>query len=140
MRWANSCCARSRDRAGLSVPGALMAQGSLVCGALVRCMYHALVAGLYFEGCAALSACVGVLQRDAVGGHAGNHRRHTRTRNASLPTQANHTARGARKQPPNQGTIHAASEDTTHPSNHTACHPGIQTHAHSTAPTGSHAA
>ena len=30
---------------------------------------------------------------------AGNHRRHTRTRNASLPTQANHTARGARKQP-----------------------------------------
>ena len=32
---------------------------------------------------------------------AGNHRRHTRTRNASLPTQANHTARGARKQPPN---------------------------------------
>ena len=38
---------------------------------------------------------------------AGNHRRHTRTRNASLPTQANHTARGARKQPPNQGAIHA---------------------------------
>ena len=30
---------------------------------------------------------------------AGNHRRHTRTRNASPPTQANHTARGARKQP-----------------------------------------
>ena len=29
-------------------------------------------------------------------------------------TQANHTARGARKQPPNQGAIHAASEDTTH--------------------------
>ena len=31
---------------------------------------------------------------------AGNHQSHTRTRNASLPTQANHTARGARKQPP----------------------------------------
>ena len=45
---------------------------------------------------------------------AGNHRRHTRTRNASLPTQANNTARGGRKQPPNQGTIHAAGEDTTH--------------------------
>ena len=44
----------------------------------------------------------------------GKHRRHTRTRNASLPTQANNTARGARKQPPNQRTIHAASEDTTH--------------------------
>ena len=54
---------------------------------------------------------------------AGNHhQRHTRTRNASLPTQANHTARGARKQPPIQGTIHAASEDTTHISSHTACH------------------
>ena len=39
---------------------------------------------------------------------AGNHQRHTRTRNVSLPTQANHTARGARKQPPNQGAIHAA--------------------------------
>ena len=25
---------------------------------------------------------------------------HTRTRNASLPTQANHTVRGVRKQPP----------------------------------------
>ena len=37
---------------------------------------------------------------------AGKHRRHTHTRNASLPTQANHTARGARKQPPNQGAIH----------------------------------
>ena len=46
----------------------------------------------------------------------------TRTRNVSLPTQANHTARGARKQPPNQGAIHAASEDTTHTSHHTACH------------------
>ena len=45
---------------------------------------------------------------------AGNHERHTRTRNASLPTQANHIARGARKQPPNQGAIHAASEVTTH--------------------------
>ena len=32
---------------------------------------------------------------------AGNHQRHTRTRNASLPTQANHTVRGARKEPPN---------------------------------------
>ena len=32
---------------------------------------------------------------------AGNHQRHTHTRNASLPTQANHTVRGARKQPPN---------------------------------------
>ena len=53
---------------------------------------------------------------------AGNHRRHTRTRNASLPTQANHTARGARKHPPNQGALHAASENTTHISNHTACH------------------
>ena len=53
---------------------------------------------------------------------AGNHQRHTRTRNASLPTQANNTAHGARKQPPNQGAIHAASEDTTHTSNHTACH------------------
>ena len=53
---------------------------------------------------------------------AGNHQRHTRTRNGSLPTQANHTARGARKQPPNQGAIHAASEDTTHTSNHIACH------------------
>ena len=51
---------------------------------------------------------------------AGNHQRHTRTRNVSLPTQANHTARGARKQPPNRGAIHAASEDTTHTSNHTA--------------------
>ena len=53
---------------------------------------------------------------------AGKHRRLTRTRNASLPTQASHTPRGARKQPPNQGAIHAASEDTTHTSNHTACH------------------
>ena len=53
---------------------------------------------------------------------AGNQQRHTRTRNLSLPTQANHTARGARKQAPNQGAIHAASEDTTHISNHTACH------------------
>ena len=44
---------------------------------------------------------------------------HTRTRNASLPTQANHTARGARKHPPNQGAIHAASEDSSHTSNHT---------------------
>ena len=41
---------------------------------------------------------------------AGNHQRHTRTRNGSLPTQANHTARGARKQPPSQGAIHAASD------------------------------
>ena len=49
---------------------------------------------------------------------AGNQRRHTRTRNASLPTQANHTARGARKQNPNQGAIHAASEDTTLTSHH----------------------
>ena len=40
------------------------------------------------------------------GARAGNHQRHTRTRNVSLPTQANHTARGARKQPPNQGAIH----------------------------------
>ena len=55
---------------------------------------------------------------------AGNHQRRTHTRNASLPTQANHTVRGARKQPPNQGAIHAASEDTTHTSNHTACHQG----------------
>ena len=46
---------------------------------------------------------------------AGNQQRHTRTRNVSLPTQANHTARGARKQPPNRGAIHAASEDTTCP-------------------------
>ena len=53
---------------------------------------------------------------------AGNHQKHTRTRNISLPTQANHTARGARKQPPKQGATHAASEDTTHTSNHTACH------------------
>ena len=30
---------------------------------------------------------------------AGNHQRHTRTRNVSLPTQANHTVRGARKPP-----------------------------------------
>ena len=50
-----------------------------------------------------------LLQRDAVVGHrqsetrAGNHQRHTRTRNVSLPTQANYTARGARKQPPNRG-------------------------------------
>ena len=36
-----------------------------------------------------------------------------RMRNASLPSQANNTALGARKQPPNQGTIHAASEDAT---------------------------
>ena len=43
---------------------------------------------------------------------AGNHQRHARARNASSPTQANNTARGARTQPPNQGTIHAASEDT----------------------------
>ena len=49
---------------------------------------------------------------------AGKHRRHTRTRKASLPTQAKNTARGARKQPPNQGAIHAASEDTTHTSTH----------------------
>ena len=48
---------------------------------------------------------------------AGNHRGHTCTRNISPPTQANNTARGARKQPFNQGTIHAASEDTTHTSN-----------------------
>ena len=34
---------------------------------------------------------------------AGNHQRHTRARSVSLPTQANHTARGARKQPPNKG-------------------------------------
>ena len=47
---------------------------------------------------------------------AGNHQRHTRTRNVSLPTQANHTVRGARKQPPNWGATHAASEDTTHTS------------------------
>ena len=54
---------------------------------------------------------------------AGNqHRRHTHMRNASLPTQANNTARCARKQPPNQGTIHAARVDTTHTSHHTACH------------------
>ena len=45
---------------------------------------------------------------------AGNHPRHTRTRNVSIPTQANHTVRGARKQPPNWGATHAASEDTTH--------------------------
>ena len=31
---------------------------------------------------------------------AANYRRHIRTRNASLPTQANHTARGARKKHP----------------------------------------
>ena len=55
---------------------------------------------------------------------AGNHQRHTHTRNASLPTQANHTVRGARKQPPNWDATHAASEDTTHTSNHTACHQG----------------
>ena len=53
---------------------------------------------------------------------AGKHRRHTRTRNASLPTQANDTARGARKQSPNQGATHAAREDTTHTSRDTACH------------------
>ena len=53
---------------------------------------------------------------------AENQRRHTRTRNASLPTQGNNTARGARKQPPNQGTVHAASEDATHSSHHTLCH------------------
>ena len=47
---------------------------------------------------------------------AGNHRMHTRTRNASSPTQANNTARGAWKQAPNQDTLHAASEDTTHKS------------------------
>ena len=41
---------------------------------------------------------------------AGNHQRHTRTRNVSLPTQANHTVRGARKQPPKWGATHAASE------------------------------
>ena len=45
---------------------------------------------------------------------AGNHQRHTRARNVSLPTQANHTVRGARKQPPKWGATHAASEDTTH--------------------------
>ena len=48
----------------------------------------------------------------------------TRTRNVSLPTQANHTTRGARKQPPNWDATHAASEDTTHTSNHTAGHQG----------------
>ena len=47
---------------------------------------------------------------------AGNHQRHTRTRNVSLPMQANHTVRGARKQPPNWDATHAASEDTTHTS------------------------
>ena len=66
---------------------------------------------------------------------AGKHRRHTRTRNASLPTQANHTARGARKQPPNQGAIHAASEDTIHTSHHTACHQCDRRRYASTAPT-----
>ena len=55
------------------------------------------------------------LQRDAIGCYkdtqwlgmyrqsetrSGQHRRHTPTRNASLPTQANNIARGARKQPP----------------------------------------
>ena len=39
---------------------------------------------------------------------AGKHRRDTHTRNTRLPTQADHSARGAREQPPNQGTIHAA--------------------------------
>ena len=52
---------------------------------------------------------------------AGNQQRHTRTRNFSQPTQANHTARGARKQPPNRGAIHAASEDTTHTSIDFSC-------------------
>ena len=47
--------------------------------------------------------------------------RHTRTRNASLPTQAKHTTRGARKQTPNQGAIHAASKDTTHTHHTTPC-------------------
>ena len=46
----------------------------------------------------------------------------THARETSLPTQANHTAPGARKQPPNKGAIHVASEDTTHTSNQTACH------------------
>ena len=49
-----------------------------------------------------------MLQRDAIVGHAEAIRSqsrkpskaHTHTRNASLPTQANHTVRGARKQPP----------------------------------------
>ena len=41
---------------------------------------------------------------------AGQHRRHTRTRKQTYQRRANNNARGARKQPPNQGTIHAASE------------------------------
>ena len=57
---------------------------------------------------------------------AGSHQRNTRSRNVSLLTQANHTVRGARKQPPNWGATHAASEYTTHTSNHTACHQGRQ--------------
>ena len=66
---------------------------------------------------------------------AGNHRRHTRTRRTSLPAQANHTARGARKQPPNQGAIHAACEDITHTSNHTACQQCTRRKKANTAPT-----
>ena len=66
---------------------------------------------------------------------AGNHQRHARTRKASPPTQANHSTRGARKQPPNQGAIHAASEDTTHTSHHAVCHQCARRRYASTAPT-----
>ena len=65
-----------------------------------------------YATCLAADTCLCIpmfmLQRDAIVGHteairtqSRNHQRHTHTRNASLPTQANHTVRGARKQPPN---------------------------------------
>ena len=42
-----------------------------------------------------------LLQRDAIVGHAEAIRTQSRKPSTSLPTQANHTVRGARKQPPN---------------------------------------
>ena len=47
-------------------------------------------------------------------------------------TSAYHTARGARKQPPNQGAVHAPSEDTTHTSNHPPATSAASTDQHGT--------
>ena len=97
--------------ASIRVRGVCTDQGSV--SSLSRKPFHWLV-DYYKE-----TQWLGVYRQET---RAGNYQRHTRTRNVSLPTQANHTARGARKQPPNQGAIHAASQDTTHTSNYTACH------------------
>ena len=46
---------------------------------------------------------------------AGNHRRHTRTRNASLPTQANNAERAANSKPPTRVLyIHLTRTPHTH--------------------------